>query len=613
VAGQVARDRVPALINDVPAHPGFVERGNPVSRLLCVPLLYFDQERQDTALFGVLNATRTTGAPPFTHDDLEYLTRFAGQLAIGVANSMAFAAERERSEQLALVNTLLREIGGSLSRERILEAAVRRIHESFRYPVVAISTPDYERQVYRIVAVASPDPLAGEPREFPLAAGVTGRTYRERRTMLVPDVTLDADYIGLVAASRSELAVPIFSGDEVAAVLNVESDVRRGFDRAHVITLETLADGVGILLRNAELYAALERTNAQLVELDRTKSELVNVVAHDFRAPLAGVLGHAELLEWRPGAPVEERVEQARAIIDAATHMAGLVDKTLKTTRLEAGHFPFEFALVDLASVARQVVERMPADERHPLSLDLPEEPLPVWADRARIAEVLENLLSNAVKYSPAGGEVQVRLERGGEQAIVRVRDQGIGIGAQDRERLFRPFSRVRDRRIAAIEGSGLGLYICDRMVRAHGGRVSVESVPDQGSVFSFTLPLYRLSADPHPLVLVATGDERTRREVRRVAERRGFTTHEVGDGVEAVEAALRLTPAAVVLDRVLPKLSAPQVAERLRSHATTEAVLLVALAGADELGDQRDLFAACVRQPVDPDLLAAALDDVAR
>ena len=97
--------------------------------------------------------------------------------------------------------------------------------------------------------------------------------------------------------------MPIFSGDEVAAVLNVESDARRGFDRAHVITLETLADGVGILLRNAELFAALERTNGQLVELDRTKSELVNVVAHDFRAPLAGILGHAELLEWRPDAP----------------------------------------------------------------------------------------------------------------------------------------------------------------------------------------------------------------------------------------------------------------------------------------------------------------------
>src|SRR6185436_11502727 len=169
--------------------------------------------------------------------------------------------------------------------------------------------------------------------------------------------------------TKSEVAVPVRSGDEVLAVLNVESDATDAFNRSHVITLETLADGIGVVLRTAELYQALERTNAKLVELDRTKSELVNIVAHDFRAPLAGVLGHAELLEWRPDAPQAERVEQARAIIHAATHMANLVDKTLKTTRLETGHFPFEFGLVEMGAAIRDVVDRFPRDERHPIVL----------------------------------------------------------------------------------------------------------------------------------------------------------------------------------------------------------------------------------------------------
>ena len=142
-----------------------------------MPLTYYDQEREHPVLFGVLNATRRPGAPPFTHDDLEYLTRFAGQLSIAVANSMAFAAERERSEQLALVNTLLREIAGNLSRERILETAVRRIHEAFHYPVVRDRDARRRgRARYRIVAVAYGDPgAAGRAASFPHDAGITGR------------------------------------------------------------------------------------------------------------------------------------------------------------------------------------------------------------------------------------------------------------------------------------------------------------------------------------------------------------------------------------------------------------------------------------------------------
>src|SRR4029077_20613527 len=128
------------------------------------------------------------------------------------------------------------------------------------------------------------------------------------------------------------------------------------------------------------------------VELDRMKSELVNIVAHDFRSPLAGVLGHAELLEWKPDAPRGEGVDQARAIIRAATHMANLVDKTLKTTRLETGHFPFEFGVGELGGGVGAVASRPPDDPKHPVSVDTPDDPVPCWADQDRMSEVVENL-----------------------------------------------------------------------------------------------------------------------------------------------------------------------------------------------------------------------------
>jgi signal transduction histidine kinase/DNA-binding response OmpR family regulator len=613
VAGRVARARVPALVNEPGDDPDFVQRDYPLTRLLCVPVTYYDQERRQPMLFGVLNATRQPG-PPFTPHDLEYLTRFAGQLSIAAANSMAFDAERRRSEQLALVNTLMREIATILSHERILDAAVRRIQEAFLFPVVTITVPDGGADSQRIVATASREP---RPQGWParsLQGGVSGRALREKRTVLVPDVARDPDYVPLYPDTRSLVCIPILSGEDVVAVLTVGSDQRRAFDRGLVMTLETLAEGIGIILRNAQLYQALERTNGRLVELDRMKSELVNIVAHDFRAPLAGVLGHAELLEWKPDETRERRVEQARAIIQSATHMASLVDKTLKTTRLETGHFPFDFGLMDLGGTLRAVVGRFPRNGSHPLHLEVPEEPIPVWGDRDRISEVLENLISNAIKYSPAGGEVEVLLQRGDDEATVSVSDRGLGIERKDLDRLFKPFSRVRTRETASIEGSGLGLYICDRIVRAHAGRMSVVSAPGGGSTFSFKVPIYGAAAQSRPpLVLVAAGDDWTRREVRRVAEEQGFGTHEVSDGVDAVEAALRLLPAAVILDRVLPRLGAAEVAERLKENPATAKVPLFALAGREELGTQSALFRACVSKPLDGRALAAALADVSR
>jgi signal transduction histidine kinase len=408
------------------------------------------------------------------------------------------------------------------------------------------------------------------------------------------------------------VAVPILSGDEVVAVLNVESDVRGAFSRSQVMTLETLADGIGIILRNAELFQAVERTNARLVELDRMKSELVNIVAHDFRAPLAGVLGHAELLEWKPDAPVKDRLQQARSIIQAATHMASMVDKTLKTTRLEMGHFPFDFGVTDLAAVVRDVLARTPVDDAHPVTADIPEDPVPCWADRERVAEVVENLVSNAAKYSPDGGAIRVEVARDLETATVRVVDRGVGIDPGAQPKLFRPFSRIRDQKTAGIQGSGLGLYICERIVRAHGGHLGVQSQAGEGSTFSFSIPLYGVAAQTRaPLVLVAAGDERTRREVRRVAQEQGFGTHEVSDGVDAVEAAIRLVPRAVVLDRVLPRLGAEEVAARLRENLATTSIPLVALADSAELGGPAGLFDAYVPKPLDVVALAAALGGV--
>jgi signal transduction histidine kinase/DNA-binding response OmpR family regulator len=609
IIGRVARDRVAVVANEPSEGPPAI-----AARVLCVPLIYYVGQSPSPTLFGVLCATRDAIGPRFAGDDLEYLTRFAGQLAIALANAFAFQAERERSEQLSLVNSLLREIAGRLSPQEIFDTTVRRIHEAFPNYSAGIVLPDLEAGVFRATAFASRETRLPEWSGFPLSQGVIGRAFREQVTQLVDDVTQDVDYRPWAAFTKSEVAIPILSGDEVVAILDIEGDVVRAFDQGQVITLETLADGLGIALRNAELFKALEETNSRLVELDRTKSELVHIVAHDFRAPLSAILAYAELLEWKPEAPGHERQERVGGIVRAARHMAELMDKTLTTARLETGHMSFEFGLVDLSELAREAGKRFSGDERHPLILEIPDFPLPSWADTARVAEVLDNLLANAVKYSPRGGTVKLRVERGRENAVFSVSDQGIGISPQDRDRLFRPFSRVKDAETADIAGFGLGLYICERVARAHGGKLDLESEHGRGSTFRFELPLYGAAAHGQlPLVLVATQDARTRREVGRAADALGFGIHEAMDGLDAVEAAIRLVPSALVLDRVLPHLGALEIADRLAVYEATRVIPLVALAAPEDLGRAAERFRACLPKPVDRGALEECLRTVLR
>jgi signal transduction histidine kinase/DNA-binding response OmpR family regulator len=611
IAGRVARDLLPVLVNEAEAHEDFVPRGNPVARILCVPLTYFDRERGAKVLYGVLNATRRPGSPRFKDDDLDYLTRFAGQLSIAVANSVAFGAERERSEQLALVNGVLRETAAMLSRDRILETAVRRIDEAFHPRLVCMLAPEPDSDFFRMAAAAGRKPSDEGWAGGPLSDGPAGLALGERRTVLSGEG--QAGWSPRAPGSRSAVAVPILSGGEVAAILYAEGVTPDAFDRGQVITLETLADGIGILLRTAELYEALETTNARLVELDRMKSELVNVVAHDFRAPLAAILGSAELLEDGVDQTPAERQERAQGIVAAASRMARLMDRTLETTRLETGKFVFDFRLVDLGARLREAAEDFATDPAHPVVVEIPDDPLPCWADGERIAEVVDNLLSNAVKYSPQGGEVRLSVRREREAAVVSVSDHGIGIAGEDVERLFRPFSRLAGSKMRGIEGFGLGLSICDRFVQAHGGRFEVESEPGKGSTFRFRLPLFGAVAQSQaPVVVVVSADAGTRRELRRAAEGRGFAVEEAQDGLAAVEAATRLRPAAVVLDRILPRLSAVEAAERLRGLAATRSVPLLVLSTAAEVGEKASWFRECLPRPVEAETLGAALDRLA-
>jgi signal transduction histidine kinase len=229
----------------------------------------------------------------------------------------------------------------------------------------------------------------------------------------------------------------------------------------------------------------LAEQNEELRASEQLKSELVSIVSHEI---LASVLGFTSLLLQRE-VTAEDRRRYLEIIDAQGKRLASLLDDFLVVQRIEEGRLPLDHVRVDVASLLREQVQLYDAQsERHVLDLRLPTQPLEVEGDPDRIAQVVGNLLSNAIKFSPEGGQVLVSGDRDNGRIRVTVRDHGLGIAAEQQDRIFTKFYRG-DAAASGIAGSGLGLAFARAVVDAHGGEIGFRSTPAKGSVFWIDLP----------------------------------------------------------------------------------------------------------------------------
>ena len=237
--------------------------------------------------------------------------------------------------------------------------------------------------------------------------------------------------------------------------------------------------------------AELRAQNEQLRESERVKSELVSIVSHEVRTPLASVLGFTSLLLQHDFD--EESQRRYLGIIDSqARRLAELVEDFLDARRLEEGRVDLRYEPLDVIALAREQVEVFSGQsELHRLELDAPDDPLVIEADPRRVRQVVANLLSNAIKYSPDGGVVCVSARREDGSVFVHVRDEGLGIPEGQHALVFTKFFRG-EAGARGIAGTGLGLVLSREIVEAHGGDVGFESSPGEGSTFWFRLPVVR-------------------------------------------------------------------------------------------------------------------------
>ncbi len=316
--------------------------------------------------------------------------------------------------------------------------------------------------------------------------------YRSQRPLFVPDVlraypTRAAS--SRVLGARAVLAAPITADNRRRGVLIIYTPHPPIFAEDDLGLIQLLADQAAILLESRALMDEAARVQAR-EEATRLKDDFLSAAAHDLKTPLTTLLAKAQQLERRarrsPDAPAD--LASIQLLVQEAQRLRRLVLELLDAARAEQGRLVGERTAVDIAALAQHVAEQhQTSDHRCVVSI---EAPVIGMYDPVRIEQLFENLIENALKYSPAGGNVEVRVWSEGGQAHISVSDQGIGIPASDLAHIFDRFyraSNVNDRQFA---GMGLGLFICRGIVEQHGGQIAATSTLGSGTTFHVTLPL---------------------------------------------------------------------------------------------------------------------------
>ncbi len=425
-----------------------------------------------------------------------------------------------------------------------------------------------------------------------------------------------ADIVGL---SVAEVLAPVyeqqvrprldraFAGERVSYELRLPSRPGSG-PRFCSVAYEPRTDPSGEKLVVVVIVDVTERLRAeeQLRDADRRKDEFLAILAHELRNPLAPIRNGLQVM--RLAADNAAIIAKSRDMMDRQlTHMVRLVDDLLDVSRISRGKMELRRERILLSDVVASAVETArPAIDAagHLLTVSAPPEPLHLDGDLTRLAQVFSNLLTNAAKYTPASGKIWLAVERAGGDAVVSVKDTGVGIPAEAQPRLFIMFSQVDRSFERSMGGLGIGLALVKGLVEMHGGSVGVESAGQgRGSTFTVRLPLSQSQPASERTPTVAGRVVRgTRRKVLVVDDNRDsalsmaemltFLGHEVAtahDGASAIDAAEAFRPEVVFMDIGMPGMNGFDATRAIRRRAWGRGVTVVALTGWGQASDRAE------------------------
>jgi len=521
------------------------------------------------------------------------------RVALAQAEAARVAAE-ESTQRAGFLSHASSVLGGSLDLEvgarRLIELVVPGLAD--RATVVLPGETDDHTQVFRSTGTRADVAVCPMTSLEPDERDAIARSMAERRVVQVAR-EVEGPGWGPPAA-----AVPLLIGQKVLGTLWIDP-VRDAANPLHWGTLEDLAGRAAIAFENARLYRTLqveieERRAAEtkLQESSRRKDEFLAMLSHELRNPLAPIRNALEVI--RRVAPPDPKLSWATDVTGRQVkHLTRLVEELLDVARISQGKIALQTEVLDLRTVISMALEtaRPVLESRsHRVTHRLPDHPVLLRGDAARLAQVVSNLLHNAAKYTETGGDVSVVLEVTSGLASITVTDTGIGIEADLLPNVFDLFEQGKRSLDRSQGGLGVGLTLVQRLVRLHKGDVSVTSRgAGQGSTFRVVLPCLSEVVTPQAepdvpaaeaaatsasRVLVVDDNRDAAATTAMCLEIAGHEVRTVHDGLQALALAPTFAPDVVVLDIGLPGLDGYAVAARLRALPQTSRSLMIAVTG---------------------------------
>lgn len=521
----------PMVVNDVSREENWV--ANPLLPHTCselvVPLKVGDR------VLGALDV-QSRDLDTFTPATVALFQTMAEQVAMSFRSADLLARTREQASILARFTTQLQtaaevaeRVSTILDPAQLLGEVVEHLQSRFGLYHAHVyllqepareSAPDGsdggagETQERWLILQAGSGKVGGMLQEqgygIPMqdSHSLVARAVREQRLVLVDDTDLEPDFVPnpLLPETRSEAAVPLIAGDVTLGVLDVQDNQPRRFTQADQNVLTTLAGQIATALQNARLFEEIQQAAERLRELDHLKSEFLANMSHELRTPLNSIIGYAELIMVDLVDQLDsETLEDIQAIHLNGVHLLHIINDILDLAKIEAGQLKLKIEEVQIEPLLEKVktstaglLVNKPVEMKVEIDQALP----PIEADSLRINQILNNLVSNAVKFTESGC-ITLRASCEDGWVHVEVEDTGIGINQSKIETIFERFRQADGSYTRRAEGTGLGLSITRHLAEMHGGEVSVQSQPGEGSTFTVTLPVqfpvHSVTGEPEP------------------------------------------------------------------------------------------------------------------